>query len=164
VVAQVRVEPATVAWLEALVVGDDEFTARFAIPVAEGWAGFPEAVPFALAEARAGGAPEWGTHLFFAEDDGALVGFGGWKGPPDDGVAELGYAVAPARQGRGLATAVVRTLVDRARAAGLRAVIAHTLPEDNPSTSVLRRCGFVLAGEVIEDGEAVWRWELPLRD
>jgi [ribosomal protein S5]-alanine N-acetyltransferase len=92
------------------------------------------------------------------------VGFGGWKGPPDDGVAELGYAVAPARQGRGLATAVVRTLVDRARAAGLRAVIAHTLPEDNPSTSVLRRCGFVLAGEVIEDGEAVWRWELPLRD
>ena len=39
--------------------------------------------------------------------DGALIGFGGFKGAPRDGDVEIGYAVAPDRQGRGIATAVV---------------------------------------------------------
>ncbi len=96
---------------------------------------------------------------------GTLVGFGGWKGPPVDGEAELGYAVAPSRQGRGIATAVVRELVDHARMAGISVVTAHTLDEPNPSTSVLERCGFTLTAEV-PDAElgTIWRWELPLRD
>ncbi len=81
----VRVEPATVAWLEALVVGDEVFATRFGIPVVPGWAGFPEALPRLLATARADGPSAWGTHLFF-DDDGALVGLGGWKDGPVVGV------------------------------------------------------------------------------
>lgn len=158
----VRVEPATVAWLEALVEGDDVFEERFGIPVEPDWAGFPEAVPPVLAELRDGRPADWGPHLFFAADDGALIGFGGWKGPPVDGAAELGYAVAPARQGRGVATEVVRILVERARSAGVALVLAHTLPEESPSTGVLRRSGFTMVGEVAEGDDAVWRWELPV--
>jgi len=159
----VRVEPATVEWLEALVAGDAVFAHRFAVPVVPGWAGFPEAVPVPLAAARAGEPAMWGSHLLFGED-GALVGFGGWKGAPRNRVAELGYAVAPERQGQGIATGAVRELFERGRAAGLRAVVAHTLPEASASTAVLRRCGFACVGEVDDDGDqgVVWRWELLL--
>ena len=161
----IRVEPLTLPWIEALAEGDAVFTDRFGIPVVEGWVGFPEAIPFALEEARAGTSGRWGSHLFF-DEDGALVGFGGWKGPPADGVAELGYAVAPERQGKGIATAVVRQLVTRSEAAGVACVIAHTLPEKSASTSVLSRCGFTHESDVVDpDGGVegvVWRWELPL--
>ncbi|MDP8930196.1 MAG: GNAT family N-acetyltransferase [Actinomycetota bacterium] len=117
-----------------------------------------------LADTVASGTAEWGTHLVF-DEDGALVGTGGWKGAPTEGVAELGYAVAPARQGRGIATAVVRELLSRARAAGLRKVVAHTLAEASPSTSVLVRCGFVKIAEVVDpDDGPIWRWEITLVD
>ena len=161
----IRVEPLTLPWIEALAEGDDIFTARFGPAVVEGWVGFPETIPLALEAARANPPNDWGSHLFF-DDDGALVGFGGWKGPPTDGVAELGYAVAPERQGKGIATAVVGELVTRARAAGVNRVIAHTLPEMSPSTTVLSRCGFIHMGDVADpDGGVdgvVWRWELRL--
>lgn len=155
-------EPATLTWLKALAEGDDVFSTRFGVPVVPGWAPFPEAISFALQTARTGPPGPWGVHLFF-DEDGALVGNGGWKGAPADGVAELGYAVAPERQQRGIATAVVRELVARARAAGVRLVVAHTFPEPSASTTVLDRCGFVHVGELVDpDDGIVWRWELPL--
>jgi [ribosomal protein S5]-alanine N-acetyltransferase len=98
----VEVLPARVDWLEALAVADEVFTARFGIPVVAGWGGFPEALPAALDRARRRSEDPWGTHLIF-DDDGALVGFGGFKGEPRDGEVELGYAVAPAREGHGIA-------------------------------------------------------------
>jgi len=159
----VQVKPISCEWAEALAEGDAIFTERFAIPVEAGWSGFPEALPILLQAARTGAPGEWGPQLFF-DDDGALVGNGGWKGAPVDGAAELGYAVAPARQRRGLATAVVRELVERARRAGLRVVVAHTLAEQNASTTVLIRCGFTRTAELDDPDEGrIWRWELPLR-
>ena len=161
----IRVEPLTLSWIEALAEGAEVFTSRFGVPVVEGWAGFPEMIPLALEAARAGGPPQWGSHLFF-DHDGALVGFGGWKGGPVNGAVELGYAVAPERQGRGIATAVVTELVARARAGGVTLVAAHTLPEMSASTTVLSRCGFSLVGNAVDPVSGVkgvvWRWELPL--
>ena len=158
----VRVVPAKRAWLEALVVGDAEFANRFGIDVAPDWAGVPEAVPYALAATRSDDGDRWGSHLIF-DADGALVGFGGFKGAPTDGAVEIGYAVAPERQGRGIATAATRWMLDQARRAGTERVIAHTLAEPNPSTRVLERCGFVRTATVSDpDGdvaERVWRWE-----
>ena len=109
-----------------------------------------------------GGPPEWGPHLFFVGD--VLVGTGGWKGPPVLGAAEIGYAVAPCRQGHGIATAAARHLLAQGRDQGLRKVIAHTLPEESASTAVLRRCGFLMVGTVDDPEEgSVWRWEVPCR-
>ena len=161
----IRVEPVRVEWIEALVMGDAVFTERFGIPVVDGWAGFPEALQYALDAARHHDVDPWGSHLFF-DDDGALVGFGGFKGPPADGAVELGYAIAPARQGRGLATAATRTLVARARDQGVHRVVAHTLATPNASTAVLTRCGFTHVATTADpdqgvDGD-VWRWELEL--
>jgi [ribosomal protein S5]-alanine N-acetyltransferase len=161
----VRVEPLTLEWIEALVEGDGVFTARFGIPVEAGWEGFPEALRPTLEDVRRNGADPWGSHLFF-DDDGTLVGFGGFKGPPRHGEVEIGYAVAPARQGRGLATAAATALVERARAAHVGTVVAHTLAEENASCAVLRRCGFhrVATGRDPDAGvdAEVWRWELTL--
>jgi [ribosomal protein S5]-alanine N-acetyltransferase len=158
----VRVEPVTVDWAEALAEGDDVFAARFGIPVEPGWTGFPDALPILLDAARGAGERAWGPQLFF-DSDGALVGNGGWKGPPQDGVAELGYAVAPGRQRRGIATAVVRSLLDQARSAHVKVVCAHTLAEENASTRVLARCGFRRVAELVDPDEGpVWRWEIEL--
>jgi [ribosomal protein S5]-alanine N-acetyltransferase len=159
----VRVEPVTRAWAEVLAEGDEAFRQRFGVPVEPGWSAFPETIPFLLAVTREGETATWGPHLFFDDLDGALVGNGGWKGPPEAGTVELGYAVAPTRQGRGLATAAVRELLQRAQRAQVQRVLAHTLPRRSSSTTVLERCGFTQVGEEIdpEDGP-VWRWELTL--
>jgi RimJ/RimL family protein N-acetyltransferase len=159
----VRVVPARLEWLEALAEGDDVFVERFGIAVEPGWAGFPEAVPVAVESARRVPEDPWGTHLFFDGADGALVGFGGFTGEPHDGEVELGYAVSPSRQGRGLATAVVAILVERARRAGIEVVVAHTLAEEGPSTGVLRKSAFERTAVIDhpEDG-TIWRWERSL--
>ena len=126
----------------------------------EGWAGFPEALPHALDAARRHDADPWGSHLFF-DDDGALVGFGGFKGPPSEGEVEIGYAIAPARQGRGLATTAARTLVQRAGERSAARVVAHTLATANASTAVLGHCGFTRTDTIADPDEGdVWRWEL----
>lgn len=78
-------------------------------------------------------------------------------GPPQDGAAELGYAVAGQREGKGIATAAVRELLDRARIAGLLVAIAHTLAASSASTTVLERFGFSQVGESMQpDVGAVW--------
>lgn len=155
----VSVSPARLEWLEALAEGDEVFTSRFEIPTVAGWVGFPEALGVVLAGARKRPLDPWGTHLFF-DDDGALVGWGGFKGAPRDGEVEIGYAVAPERQGRGIATDGVGQLIDRARSDGVQVVCAHTLAEENPSTSVLRKQRFALTGPGADD--ETWRWELHL--
>ena len=160
----VRALPARLDWLEALTEGDDAFTARFGIPVEPGWLDFPEVLPYALAQARERDEDPWGTYLYFDATDGALIGIGGFKGPPTNGEVELGYAIAPARRERGLATAVVSVLLRRAAAAGVTTVTAHTLAEPNASTRVLTKSGFTRTAE-IEDPEdgPIWRWERPTR-
>ena len=157
----VKAVPARLDWLEALAEDDELFSTRFGIAVVPGWVGFPEALPPTVEEVRQRPEDPWGAHLFF-DDDGALVGFGGFKGEPRNGEVELGYAVAPARQGRGIATAVVEQLVGRARTAGVDVVTAHTLAEENASTAVLRKSGYDRTGQLRDPEGDVWRWERAL--
>lgn len=157
-----RVEPVRPQWAQALFEGDVVFSERFGIPVEGGWRVFDEVSRLLAAAAGRNEADPWGLHLFF-DDDGALVGFGGWKGAPVDGVVELGYAVAPARRRRGIATSAVRDFLSQAQDVGLRAVTAHTLARDSASTGVLRRCGFERVSEFLDpDDGTAWRWERQL--
>ena len=108
-------------------------------------------------------ADPW-THGFtiLRRDDDAVVGKGGFKGPPsEEGLVEIAYGVDPDHQGKGYATEVAAALTAFAfSSAKVRMVQAHTRPEANASTRVLTKCGFLRIGEVMdpEDG-LVWRWE-----
>jgi [ribosomal protein S5]-alanine N-acetyltransferase len=89
-----------------------------------------------------------------------LVGPGGYVGPPVDATVEIGYEIAPAFRGRGLATAAAQALIDKA-GEQVATVLAHTAAAENASTGVLRRLGFRLIREVPDDELGItWRWEL----
>jgi len=148
--------------LTAAVAGAAALEALLGVSIADDWAGFPEALPLLRAsyEEKPSGH-EWGS-LFFVEPQArVLVGFGGFKGPPSsEGVVEIGYAIAPAFQGQGLATDAVAQMVRRAfEAALVHAVDAHTLGHANPSTRVLEKSGFQRLGEANDpDVGLVWHW------
>jgi len=160
----IAVVPVTLAHVDALLVGDDMFQEQFGWEVVRGYLDFPEVLPRLRDGLAAGDDPQWGSQLFVDVDANELVGLGGFKGPPNDGTVEIGYSIAPSRRQRGLATAVARVMIERAREAGVPVVRAHTLPEENASTHVLRRCGFAFVDTVLDDPDdgPVWRWELPL--
>jgi len=94
----------------------------------------------------------------------SVIGAGGYKGPPDPmGMVEIAYGVVPSFQGQGYATEIARALCEYAVENGsVRLLRAHTMPEPNASTKVLKKNGFEFVGEVDdpEDGR-VWRWERP---
>jgi len=121
--------------------------------IAPGWLDFPEALESMRKAYRDAPSPTRRT----------MIGWGGYKGAPsDDGEVEIGYAIAPAFQGRGLATLAAQIMVARAfDAPRVTSVIAHTLPEKNASVRILEKLGFVFAGVVEEEGHGeVWRWRL----
>lgn len=67
-------------------------------------------------------------------------------------MVEIGYAIAPGWEGRGLATAAVRGLVREAfDEPDVKTVLAHTLAEPGASGRVLEKAGFAHAGEVPDD-------------
>jgi cysteine desulfurase family protein (TIGR01976 family) len=154
------------ALLEAAIDDREELGRMLGCEVAEGWSGFPEALRRARdAVAADPRGTRWGTRLFVLDEPRMLVGWGGFKGPPRDGVVELGYEIAPDWRGRGLATAAVHELLREAFGAPeVRTILAHTLSEPGPSVRVLEKAGFVREGEVPDDevGTA-WRFRLERR-
>jgi len=106
----------------------------------------------------------WGAFWTTQSIEGQVqaVGLCSFKAKPNEaGEVEIAYYTFPHREGRGIAAAMVHELTQRASRCVSR-VIAHTLPIENASAKVLRRCGYQRAGEVIdpEDG-LVWRWQYP---
>jgi [ribosomal protein S5]-alanine N-acetyltransferase len=154
---------ADVLLMDAAIAGDDALAMALRHAVVPGWASFREALkPTRDALHMDPDSAEWGTRFFVTGDPPELVGWGGFKGAPHDGVVELGYEIAESRRGRGLATAATHAMLDEAWAdASVDAVVAHTLAERNASTRVLEKAGFELDAETTEDGMDVWRWRLP---
>ncbi|MBX3390492.1 MAG: GNAT family N-acetyltransferase [Phycisphaeraceae bacterium] len=89
------------------------------------------------------------------EIGGVYCATAGFKGPPVDGMLELGYSVVPSHHRRGIATEIVQLLISSAsHQFQISCFCAHTLAGDPASSGVLRKNGFVSAGTVIdpEDG------------
>jgi RimJ/RimL family protein N-acetyltransferase len=111
---------------------------------------------------QAGGYHEpWIAYL--AVEDNACVGTCAFKSPPAQGRVEIAYYTFPEYEGRGAGSRMAAALVKRARAADSSVLlIAQTLPEENPSTKILKRIGFAWDREVIHpvDGK-VWEWRFP---
>ena len=153
----IAVVPLTVEQAVTLLTEPQEFAERFGLTLVDGFLAFPEALEPTVTGLEGGVDPAWFAHLIVEGTD--VVGLGGFTGPPTDGVIEIGYSVAPSCRGRGVASAAVGQWLARAAGAGVRRVVAHTLPEENASVAVLRRNGFARDGEAVDPDEGtVWRW------
>lgn len=80
--------------------------------------------------------------------DGVVVGNAGFKGRPDGRRVELGYSIVPVHRRRGIASAAVGLLLDRARREpDVDRVIARIAPGNVASIGVATKAGFVPDGE-----------------
>ena len=152
--------------LEAIVREPKSLSALLGVLIPDGWPAYSEAYPHALESLRKDPLKPysgWWLYLFIHSAERALVGCGGFKGPPDaDGLVEIGCEIAPAYRGRGLGAEATLGL---ARYAFTRpqvsAVAAHTLPEKSASTRVLEKAGMKRVGQALDpEAGPVWHWRL----
>lgn len=134
------------------------------VDIADRWMHFPEAMAWMRDYLQE--HPEecdWWNYLIIHRKDVRLVGACGYKGPPTpEGIVEIGYEIADAYQGQGLATETARALVAHAlKQESVQLIIAHTLAEENASVAVLRKLGFRFVEEVydLDDGR-IWKWAI----
>ena len=164
--ARLKLIPATVALARAEIADRDEFARLLGASVPDNWP--PEtvvdALPVFLGWLEA--APErvgWFAWYALAAGDGAaapvLVACGGFKGPPKDGTAEIGYSVLPQFQGQGYATELVGGLVRWALGQpGVARIVAETEWANPASVRVLTKAGFAPSGPSKEPGGTRFEW------
>jgi RimJ/RimL family protein N-acetyltransferase len=104
--------------------------------------------------------PPWVGYL--ALENGSCVGSCGFKSAPENNRVEIAYFTFPGHESRGVATRMASTLIRIAtdEMPGVT-VAAQTLPEENASTSILKKLQFRFVGTIEhpEDG-LVWEWQL----
>jgi [ribosomal protein S5]-alanine N-acetyltransferase len=153
--------PLTERDLHELIEAPDAFATRHALVIENG--ACAPAFIYARALSNMQRAPAWagllGTRLYVL-DGQRVVGGGGVKAPPTaDGEVEIGYAMAPTWQGRGLGTQAARGLTEEALAHGAQRVSACTRPDNIASWRLLERIGFVRDGDRVDpDDGRMWRW------
>lgn len=165
--SRLQLIPCELAHFEAIIQDQARLAALLQVKLAEDWLGFDaasEAMRPAYEYLKSHpSALGWWTYLFVNKPDRTLVGLGGFKGEVnDDGMVEIGYAIAPAYRRRGLAAEASRGMIEYAFGyPEIKRVDAHTLPERNASTGVLEKVGMKLLGTVNDpdDGE-IWHWSL----
>ncbi len=107
---------------------------------------------------RIGYDPPWIGYIAQVNDH--LVGVAAYKGKPQNGRVEIAYGTFPANQQQGIGTQIARHLVLLAEQTDPSVTItARTLPEENYSTRILRKNGFIWQGVVHDDEDGdVWEW------
>jgi [ribosomal protein S5]-alanine N-acetyltransferase len=104
-------------------------------------------------------AAPWLAHYVCVANQ--LVGSAGFFGPPQDGATEIGISICERFRNRGIATATVRALIDKAEASGLTHLTARIRPNNVPSIIVFERNGFQVSNrEPDADGFLLHRKDL----
>lgn len=103
--------------------------------------------------------PPW--ICYYVEKEAKVVGACAFKGKPDNGRVEIAYETFPPFQNQGIGSRVCSMLTELAlKTDPTVKVTARTLREDNYSTRILSKNGFLkTSDEVDEDGTEVWEWE-----
>ncbi len=169
--SRLELRPCELSHFEAILHDEQRLASLLDAGIAEDWLGFPaaqEAMQPSYEYLKANpSALGWWTYLIIHKADRTLIGLGGFKGPVNpEGVVEFGYAIAPGYRRRGLATEASHGMIKFAFShAEVKKVQAHTLPEWNASTGVLKKVGLKYVGAVHDpdDGE-IWRWILNRED
>ena len=98
---------------------------------------------FVAATERDGEQRPFGYYRITQRSDRHAIGGIGFKGPPDNGVVEVGYGLAPSARGHGYATEALSALTTAAASQGVARVRADTAPDNVASRRTLERAGFV---------------------
>ncbi|MFZ5796563.1 MAG: GNAT family N-acetyltransferase [Sphingomonas sp.] len=103
---------------------------------------------------------EWRAWAITLAGDDRAIGFVA-VGEKRPGVSEIGYMVARAHWGRGIAREAVSAVLDQVLCVeGQRRVFADTDPENAASNGLLKALGFSLEGRLREE----WETHLGVRD
>lgn len=142
---RVRLEPIDSRRAQAMLLGAPEPD----LPWADG---FPlptlhEALTMAVAADEPLGP--FFAYVIVRRSDGLAVGDAGFHGPPGaDREVEIGFALAPAARGQGLAYDAARLLIEWALTQpGVDRVTARVDANNGPSVRLLKRLGFAPEGE-----------------
>jgi RimJ/RimL family protein N-acetyltransferase len=84
----------------------------------------------------------FGYYQIRRQSDGSAVGGIGFKGPPERGVVEIGYGLAPSARGQGYASEALRTLMQIAAGLGVTTIRADTDRDNVASQRTLEHAGF----------------------
>lgn len=112
---------------------------------------FREALPQLFSEETFDTAhPVFTSYIIIQSELKVLAGSCGFTGAPDaDGFVEIGYEIAGHLRNNGYATEALLFLINLAGNNNAKGIIAHTLPENNTSNSILLKNGFTYSGEEI---------------
>ena len=101
----------------------------------------------------------FGYYQIRRQSDGLAIGGVGFKGPPDGGVVEIGYGLAPSARGHGYATEAVRSLVQMAVGLRVATIRAETDVDNVASQRTLEHAGF----HQVEADSELCHYEVGLR-
>jgi RimJ/RimL family protein N-acetyltransferase len=151
--------------LKSAIEGNEILAMKINATVQDNWTEFGvDALQYSLNKLNESEKEKnWWTYFPIHKYDNKLIGCGGYKGKPNnDGIVEVGYEIAPNYRNRGFATEMAKGLIENALNDGrVKSIIAHTLGQNNPSTSVLQKCGFEKVEELNDPDEgSIWKWEL----
>ena len=93
----------------------------------------------------------WSLRDVILTDTGETVGHGGFHEAPVEGVAEIGYRIHTAWQGRGFATEVAEGLMTYGRANGATAFLLSISPDNAASLAIAAKLGFTQVGEQMDE-------------
>ncbi len=171
--ANLKLIPCELPHFETILKDQKQLEQMLGVTVFDNWFDFPgvagiEAMRYSYEYLKANpDALGWWTYLFIHAKDNVVVGVGGYKGKADEsGMVEVGYAIIPPYQGRGLAVEAAQSLVDHAFShAHIKSVDAHTLAEHNASTRVLEKIEMRNVGTAHDpDVGEIWHWSLSRED
>lgn len=144
--------PASLEHLKAELQGRAKFQEMLGIEVTDSWPPGEydrDAIEYFLSRYEELGAAAYGWFGWYVIEAGKengvrrLVAAAGFFGPPQDGVAEIGYSVIPEARNLGYATEVVSGLKKIAMQSDrISKLVAHTLKDNAASISVLAKSGF----------------------
>jgi ribosomal-protein-alanine N-acetyltransferase len=117
----------------------------------------------ALAEVDAGTPPHWCVpFLIMSTSRNGILGSCRFKTVPVEGEVEISYGVACELRGQGIATVAIGRLLQLAAAdPSVNRVVAHILPDNDPSSRLASRLGFArerLFTDLHGDEVARWVW------
>jgi RimJ/RimL family protein N-acetyltransferase len=104
--------------------------------------------------------PAWRAWAITLRDDDTAIGMVAAGEKRQGKVSELGYMLARAHWGSGIAREAISAVIDQLFAEGQRKVFADTDPDNAASRGLLERLGFKLEGYL----RAEWETHLGVRD